>query len=78
MTRLFVILMPLALTACGVSSKSDSPPPSLLIPCERPVSLPDRALSDRDVELLWGRDRAALVACRSRHEGLAEQNRPGT
>lgn len=71
MRSLYLGLMLSLPAACGVSSKSADIPPSLLIPCDRPVSLPDRALSDRDVELLWGRDRAALVACRSRHEGLA-------
>jgi len=35
----------------------------LTIPCDRPVALPDRALSDRDVEILWGRDRRALAEC---------------
>lgn len=71
MRNLYLVLMLSPLAGCGVSTKSADLPPSLLIPCDRPVSLPDRALSDRDVELLWGRDRAALVACRSRHEGLS-------
>ena len=70
--RNLLLLLPLSLLAgCAGSTPSADAPPSLLVPCDRPVILPDRALSDRDVELLWGRDRAALVACRSRHEGLA-------
>lgn len=55
------MLCPLA--GCGVSAKSNDLPPSLTIPCDRPVALPDRALSDRDVEILWGRDRRALAEC---------------
>ena len=72
--RNLLLLLPLSLLAgCAGSTPSADAPPSLLVPCDRPVILPDRALSDREVELLWGRDRAALVACRSRHEGLAQQ-----
>ncbi|KFI27241.1 hypothetical protein CG51_10705 [Haematobacter missouriensis] len=71
MRNLCTVLMLSLPAGCGVSSKSADVPPSLLVPCDRPVSLPDRALSDREVEVYWGRDRAALVACRSRHEGLA-------
>ena len=70
--RNLLLLLPLSLLAgCAGSTPSADTPPSLLAPCDRPVSLPDRALSDREVEVLWGRDRAALVTCRSRHEGLA-------
>jgi hypothetical protein len=30
------------------------------------VVLPDRALSDQDIEVLWGRDRSALRECAAR------------
>jgi hypothetical protein len=30
------------------------------------VVLPDRALSDRDIEVMWGRDRSALRECGAR------------
>lgn len=50
---------------------SVAPPASLTAPCAAPVGLPDRALSDRDIEVFWGRDRSALRACGSRHQGLA-------
>jgi hypothetical protein len=43
--------------------KSSDLPPSLTVPCDRPVALPDRALSDRDVEIYWLRDRRALAEC---------------
>lgn len=66
------------LTACDGFSFGDPvdvrfpPPPSLTAPCAAPVVLPSRTLSDRDVELLWGRDRGALRECGSRHAGLKE------
>jgi hypothetical protein len=57
------------LTACGASVRGDVPP-SLKEKCALPVELPERALSDREVEVFWGRDRSALRACGSRHSGL--------
>ena len=48
------------LAGCGASTSADLPPPT---PCADPVALPDRALSDLDIELLWGRDRSALREC---------------
>jgi hypothetical protein len=36
------------------------------------VVLPDRALSDRDVEILWGRDRRALVECAGKVDVLVK------
>lgn len=38
-------------------------PAQLRQACARPVALPDRALSQTEVEQLWTRDRAALVKC---------------
>jgi len=63
----------LALTACAASTGVKpriSPPPSLLVPCDKPVHLPERALTQAEVETLWGRDRAALRRCGARHRGL--------
>lgn len=50
------------LAACS-PVPSGSPAP---LPCVTPVTLPDRALSDRDVEIYWGRDRSALRECGAR------------
>lgn len=65
-----------ALTACAGSTVGKAPvpsaPPSLLAACPRPVALPDRAMTQAEVEVSWGRDRSALRACRSRHAGLVE------
>jgi hypothetical protein len=36
------------------------------------VALPDRAMTQAEVEVSWGRDRSALRACGSRHAGLVE------
>lgn len=43
----------------------------LLTPCENPVELPDRALTDLETSRLWGKDRRSLGTCGSRHSGLA-------
>ncbi len=59
------------LSACDASMRSAEPPPSATLPCPDPVTLPDRALSDQDVEILWGRDRRALLDCGGQVEVLA-------
>ena len=60
------IRLPLALvcllTACGASTSARP----AVAPCALPVVLPARALSDREIELLWGRDRTALRNCGGR------------
>ena len=63
----------LALTACAASPsvKAPPPPPSLIAPCRAPVALPDRGLSQGEVETLWGRDRSALRECGAKVNGLA-------
>jgi hypothetical protein len=74
MRTLLVFPSAFLLTACAGSTFVDvstAPPPSLTAPCVAPVALPERALSDRDVEVLWGRDRTALRDCGSRHADLA-------
>lgn len=66
---LTLIALPLALGACSGSIGSVeppklSPPPAELIePCERPVLLPERILTQSEVEALWIRDRANLIEC---------------
>ena len=47
-------------------------PPSLAMPCNPPVKLPDRTLSAGDIVPLWARDRASLKACAARHNALVE------
>ncbi len=67
--------LPLALTACAAStavSPSLSPPPSLLVPCIAPMKLPERALTQVEVETFWGRDRVALRRCAGRYKGLID------
>ena len=62
------------LQACGDSILSTEPPqldpaPSALTAaCPRPVVLPDRSLSQAEVEAFWLRDRQRLVEC-----GLTKQ-----
>ena len=67
-------LMLCLLSVCAACAPADqpavAPPPSLLAPCDPPVALPDRAISDQEAEIWWGRDRSALRACASRHQGL--------
>lgn len=43
-----------------------SVPASARVRCSRPVTLPDRDLSQAEVTTFWGRDRAALVECETR------------
>ena len=62
MRTLLLCLSACLLTACGVSA----PARPAVAPCDAPVALPDRALSDRDVEVYWGRDRDALRTCAAR------------
>lgn len=59
----------LALTACAGSIAGDlEPPPTALVaPCDEPTQLPVRTLTQAEVEVAWGRDRAALRACGERH-----------
>jgi len=74
-----------ALTACSSSTGSAvrphlaDPPSGLTRACDDPVRLAGNAGAEvgtaigqgRVVEL-WSQDRAALVACKARHRGLAE------
>ncbi len=40
-------------------------------PCERPVVIPERWLSDQEVEILWSRDRRELLNCGGKVEVLS-------
>lgn len=66
----------LALTGCSVSSPVEfalpSPPVLLTAACPSLQSNPGRALSQAEVEVMWGRDRTAGRACAARHGALVE------
>ena len=68
MQTLYKTLPAFLLAACAGSTNYEGPPlpPSLLVPCDAPVELPERALSDQEIEVLWGRDRRALRECGGR------------
>lgn len=53
------LLACLALACCG---STNTPPPDLP-PVPGPQQLPDRALTDQEIEVFWGRDRANLAMC---------------
>ena len=65
-----LLIVPLALTACGGSTvstkglslaRADS---AIARPCQGPVLLPGRVLTQADVERYWSIDRARLVRCK--------------
>src|SRR5262245_23316821 len=65
---LTLIVSVLALTACKGSIKYTetnltAADAALSAPCNRPVKLPARALTQADVESYWARDRISLVRC---------------
>lgn len=66
----------LALTACDDLIKSNSglvsAPDALLQECEKPVLLPERALTQYEVETLWAGDRVNLVDCSETKNGLID------
>lgn len=65
-------------TACGDSTRSDSapeiadPPTGLTQDCERPVELPQRTLTQSEVEAYWIADRENLIRCGVRLAALRE------
>lgn len=76
-----LLLLPaFLLTGCAASTASRPPvdpiPASIAAPCANPVILPDRALSDQEVEVFWGRDRTALRSCKSKHAAAVAWPRP--
>lgn len=78
--RTLTLITPLSvLIACGDSIQSSSEPPvltpaptRLTLPCSGPVILPERELTQSQVEELWLRDRSALVECGLSKEALVE------
>lgn len=73
LNRLTLFAACLSLASCAstpVEFARPSPPPSLTQQCANPAALPERALSDQEIEILWGRDRTALRECASRLSGL--------
>lgn len=65
-----LLALPLGLAACADSIQSSSEPPvleqapwELTRICAQPVPLPERTLSQAEVEAFWLRDRQALVEC---------------
>lgn len=63
----------LLLASCGsTSARPAEPSPSLTAPCAPPVALPERGLTDQEIEVLWGRDRSALRSCGSQLDGMAK------
>lgn len=75
--RIILALPLVLLTACAhdygkVAVSPDLPdaPASLLRPCTRPASLPDRELSQEETEGSWKTDRRSLATCRDRHAAL--------
>ncbi len=65
-----ILLLSLAVSAlagCGGSMRYAE----AVDPCAAPVRIPDGWLSERQVELLWSRDRRALLDCRDKVEVLS-------
>lgn len=68
------------LAACSASTPSvedlnvQRAPASLTRPCPRPVLLPDRELTQAEVEDYWLVDRRNLLNCRSRLAGLVNEH----
>ncbi len=78
---LISVVLLLLLTGCQtglVSSEQirlDDPVPSLIIPCAMAVRLPDRELTQSEVEKYWLMDRYKLVDCRGKHHELIAWSR---
>ena len=73
-----LIALLLVLAACTDSTQSvenfrlDPPPASLTIPCAQAAELPERVLTQAEVESFWLADRRRLAECRSRYKRLIE------
>lgn len=71
---LLLVISFFLLQACADSIRSTEPPQldpapeAITSACPRPVKLPDRALTQAEVEAFWLRDRQRLVEC-----GLTKQ-----
>jgi len=60
------------LTACGGSIRYVD---RALPTCADPLLIPATGLDDQRTEILWARDRAALVECKARNEVLSGRGR---
>lgn len=65
MVKTMIVASCLALASCDSTADRKAPAPP---PCDAPVTLPDRALNDQEIEVYWGRDRSALRECGGRLE----------
>lgn len=61
--RRLILVACLALASCAYV-RGEAKPPA----CADPTELPDRAINDQEIEVLWGRDRSALRECGDRLE----------
>lgn len=67
----------LVLTACGDSTvrveaptAPVKPPVAFVVPCKDPVKIPERDLTQADVEKMWATDRDRLRNCSARHAAV--------
>jgi len=75
-----MLIVPLSiLGACAASIQSSTEPPRLVDAparlqeaCAKPLRLPDRELTQADVEKYWLRDRQALLACGMTKQALLD------
>lgn len=67
MRTLLLLSSALALIGC----EGSTPFVKAADPCAKPVQVPERWLTDREVELLWGRDRKELLNCGDKVETLS-------
>ena len=76
LTALLLVTSAFLLTACGGSTRLDKagirvqPDSKLTEKCSLPSKLPERNLTQVDVERLWSKDRAALIRCGVTKEAL--------
>ena len=69
MRTLSLYLSACLLAGCAASTPSVKP---AVAHCPAPATLPDRALTDQEVERFWTRDRAALLDCAGRLAAVIE------
>jgi hypothetical protein len=69
---LMLVSLPFLSGACNDLTRFVKPniDATLLLPCDDPVFIPERDLTQEEVERYWGEDRSRLVACRDKHTGL--------
>lgn len=79
MKTILVITITLFLLGCSAQTASVAPAvkpqlgaidSALTADCNNPVVLPEKLLSQFEVEKHWSTDRKSLVECKRRHKGL--------